>query len=397
MIETLQIIRNRLSQRPDELKKARESGVKVLGWSGYNIPEEIIYALGIIPIRIAIGGDEKLVEVGARYISTRNCVYVRELLGLIDEGKDPYIKNIDVYAFDATCLQTFRTAELVEFYFKKDVFVLGVPRNFYWDEAKEYFINEAKDFTAKLEEKTGLTLDAGKLEDAIRLYNKTRETLIRIYAYQASRNNVITWDEVYEIIQAGYFLDRKEYLSLLEQTLDELITLQENSAVTEDENEVRLFISGSIIPPGDRKLINIIKKLGGRIVGDDLWSGIIPYLDLNIEEPTIAGVALGYLNRTPHGALPYLDLQSDRRLKKMFELIDEFNAQGVIYHTLRYCDPYTFKAKETKDVLAKRKIPFLEIHTEYAGSDIEAIRTRIEAFLEMIQNTTTLQYEKVSL
>lgn len=397
MIKTLQIIRNRLNQRPDELKKARESGAKILGWSGYNIPEEIIYALGIIPIRIAMGGDEKLVEVGARYISTRNCVYVRELLGLIDEGNDPYINNIDLYAFDTTCLQTFRMAELIEFYFKKDVFVLGVPRNFYWDEAKEYFVNEGEDFTRTLEEKTGLTLDAEKLKDAIRLYNKTRDTLKRIYSYQASRNNVIAWDEVYEIIQAGYFLDRKEYLSLLEQTLDELITLKENSAGIVEENEARIFISGSLIPPGDRKLINIIKELGGRIVGDDLWSGIIPYLDLNIEEPTIAGVVLGYLNRTPHGALPYLELQSDKRINKTLELIDKFNAQGVIYHTLRYCDPYTFKAKETKDVLAKRKIPFLEIHTEYAGSDIEAIRTRVEAFIEMIQNTTNSQDKKVSL
>lgn len=397
MIKTLQIIRNRLNQRPDELRKARELGAKVLGWSGYNIPEEIIYALGIIPIRIAIGGDEKLVEVGARYISTRNCVYVRELLGLIDEGKDPFINNIDLYAFDATCLQTYRMAELIEFYFKKDVFILGVPRNFYWDEAKEYFVNETQDFTSKLEEKTGLTLDPGKLDEAVRLYNKTRETLKRIYTYQALKNNLITWEETYEIIQAGYFLDRKEYLSLLEQILDELIALQENPDNTSEENEARIFISGSLIPPGDRKLINIIKELGGRIVGDDLWSGIIPYLDLNIQEPTIAGVALGYLNRTPHGALPYLELESDKRIKKTLELINEFKAQGVIYHTLRYCDPYTFKAKETKDILAKSKIPFLEIHTEYAGSDVEAIRTRVEAFLEMIQNTATFQYEKVSL
>jgi len=31
-------------------------------------------------------------------------------------------------------------------------------------------------------------------------------------------------------------------------------------------------------------------------------------------------------------------------------------------------------------------VPFLEIHTEYSGSDFEAIRTRVEAFVEMIKN-----------
>jgi benzoyl-CoA reductase/2-hydroxyglutaryl-CoA dehydratase subunit BcrC/BadD/HgdB len=56
-----------------------------------------------------------------------------------------------------------------------------------------------------------------------------------------------------------------------------------------------------------------------------------------------------------------------------------------VYHTLRYCDPFSFKALETKQVLAGRDIPFLEIHTEYAASDTEGIRTRIEAFLELLE------------
>ena len=91
------------------------------------------------------------------------------------------------------------------------------------------------------------------------------------------------------------------------------------------------------------------------------------------------------MNRTPHAALPYLNLESDRRLKKLHELLSQSKAQGVIYHTLRYCDPFTFKAKETKNVLAKSGIPLLEIHTEYAGSDYEAMKTRVEAFVEMIR------------
>jgi benzoyl-CoA reductase/2-hydroxyglutaryl-CoA dehydratase subunit BcrC/BadD/HgdB len=35
--------------------------------------------------------------------------------------------------------------------------------------------------------------------------------------------------------------------------------------------------------------------------------------------------------------------------------------------------------------LAAKGIPLLEIHTEYAGSDFEAIRTRIEAFVEILE------------
>lgn len=385
-LKALDVIRLRLEERPGELQKERESGRKMFGWIGYHIPEEIAYALDFIPVRIAIGGDDRLVEIGARYASSKTCVFLRELIGAYAENNDPYIQQTDVVALDASCLQNFRAAELIEYFFKRDVVVLGVPRNFYWEEGKAYFINEALEFTRLLEERAGAKVDPGRLAEAVELFANIRAALKSIYAYQAAKENVISWEEVYDVIQAGYVLDKREYLSLLELTLEELKQLQPDPVAGKSKpDEVRIFLSGSVIPPGDRKLIRIIERAGGRIVGDDLWSGILPYLDLNIEEITPAGVALGYLNRTPHAALPYLDLESDGRLKKLHELTAESKAQGVIYHTLRYCDPFTFKAKETKDVLAESQIPLLEIHTEYAGSDYEAIRTRVEAFVEMIR------------
>ncbi|MDR0656032.1 MAG: 2-hydroxyacyl-CoA dehydratase family protein [Treponema sp.] len=375
-------IQKRVAERPAELAKLRSQGKTVIGWSGYNIPEELIYALGLIPVRVAVGGDEKLVELGQRYVSSRNCVYIRELLGYIAENKDPLIQQIDAYAFDATCLQTFRAAELVEYYFNKDVFVLGVPRNFYWKEAQDYFVKETEYFVSLLEEKYGTKLDLQKLKETISLYNRIREKIIELYTIQID-SAVVSWVDVYNIIQAGYTLDKAEYLELLEQAVEEADAYPREK----DDNDVpRIFLSGSILPPGDSKLIDIITNLGGRIVGDDLWSGILPYLDLDIKEATTGGVALGYLNRTPHGALPYLELESDRRIKKLRELVGLSRANGVVYHTLRYCDPYSFKSLETKHILVKEGIQFLEIHTEYASSDTESIHTRIEAFLEMIEN-----------
>ncbi|MDR1319344.1 MAG: 2-hydroxyacyl-CoA dehydratase family protein, partial [Treponema sp.] len=373
--------REKVKNRPAELARLRREGKTVIGWSGYNIPEEYFHALDIVPVRIAIGGDEKLVEIGARYISPRNCVYVRELLGQISENNDPLIQQIDSYAFDATCLQTFRVAELVEFYFKKDVFVLGVPRNFHWEEARAYFVKEAEFFVKTIEEKYDRKISAEKLQEAVLLYNRIRKSIEMLYEIQIDSEE-LSWAEVNEIIQAGYILDKSAYADLLDQAAAEAGLLKKTGS---GKGGPRVFLSGSVLPPGDTKLINIITELGGRIVGDDLWSGILPYVNLDIGEATVGGVALGYLNRTPHGALPYLELESDRRLRKLKELIAKTRADGVVYHTLRYCDPFSFKALETKQVLAGRDIPFLEIHTEYAASDTEGIRTRIEAFLELLE------------
>ncbi len=392
-IETLKKIEEAVKERPHELEDARKKGAKVVGWFNYNIPEEIIHALGLIPIRLGTGGDDRLVDIGARYISTKNCVFAREIVGLFAENQDSYIKNSDLVAVDATCIQIYRVAELIKYYFKANALILGVPRNFYLPEGQEYFRRELESFTQKLEEFAGKNLDKKKLAESIKLYGNIRKTIKDLYKYQAVNNPPIKWREIFDVVHAGFYLDREKYLSLLQELLKELKEKHGNPVIESLNGDARIFLSGSIIPPGDSKLINIIEQVGGRIVGDDLWSGLNPFLNLNIKEPSIKGIADAYINRVPHAALPYLDLETDRRLRNLKKLIHDNRAQGVIYHTLRYCDPFTFKAAETKDVLRKEGIPLLEIHTEYAGSDVEAIRTRTEAFVEMVKNNNIQEEE----
>lgn len=390
-LTTLNKIEQAVQKRPQELAEARAKGAKVVGWFNYNVPEEIIHALGLIPVRLGYGGDDRLVEIGARYISTKNCVFVRELVGLFAENQDPYIKNSDLVAIDATCLQIYRVAELIKYYFKVDTAILGVPRNFYLPESREYFRKEVEAFAHRLEEFSGTKLDQKKLAASVRLYAEIRAAVRELYQYQSADNAPITWRQTFDTVQAGNFLDRAQYLSLLKELLGEIKAKQGRPASEKQNGEVRILLSGSIIPPGDRKLIDIIERSGGRIVGDDLWSGLTPSLEVNVAEASLNGIADAYLGRVPHAALPFLDLAADRRLKNLKALVKEHRAHGVIYHTLRYCDPFTFKANETKNVLDTASVPFLEIHTEYAGSDVEPIRTRAEAFIEMIRDNQELE------
>ena len=391
VLETLKKIEDAVKKRPEELETARKNGIKVVGWFNYNIPEEIIHAMGLIPIRLGTGGDEKLVEIGARYISTKNCVFAREIVGLFAQNQDPYIKNSDLVAVDATCLQTYRVAELIKYYFKVNTLVLGVPRNFFSAGGQEYFWKELESFTQKLEKFAGTKLDIYKLTESIKLYADIRKSIEELYGYQALELSLIKWREVFDVVHAGYYLDREKYLSLMHELLSELKEEHEDPLAGELNERSRILLSGSIIPPGDTKLIDIIEDVGGRIVGDDLWSGLNPTLNVNIKEASIRAIADAYINRVPHGALPYLDLKTDGRLKNLKEQIKKYRAQGVIYHTLRYCDPFTFKASETKSVLNKEGVPLLEIHTEYSRSDVEAIRTRAEAFVELVKNKNLLE------
>lgn len=383
-IETLGQIKAAVERRPRELAKARRDGAKVVGYFCCNIPEEILLALDLIPIRLGSGGDDHLVELGGRYISTQNCVFVRQSVGLFAEGKDPYVTNSDLVAVAGTCIQIYRLGEVVEHFFDVPVQVLGVPRNFVLPEGKEYFRRELENFTASLEEFAGRKLSVERLRESIALLDAIRGAVRRLNAIQA-RSDVISWRQVFEVTQAAFFLDRGKYLALLESLLDELESARLRGKQSVDgEHRPRIFVSGSIIPVGDTKLIDVVEEVGGRIVGDDLCTGARPFKGLAVKEPTVAGVADAYLSRVPCASLPNLSLDGDRRIENLLESIRDSGAQGVVYHSLRYCDPFTFKAPETKRVLGP-DIPFVEIHTEYATSDVEGIRTRLEAFIEVLR------------
>jgi benzoyl-CoA reductase/2-hydroxyglutaryl-CoA dehydratase subunit BcrC/BadD/HgdB len=57
----------------------------------------------------------------------------------------------------------------------------------------------------------------------------------------------------------------------------------------------------------------------------------------------------------------------------------------VIYHVLRGCLVYDFEFPAVEAVLAELGIPAIRIETDYNEEDVEQLRVRMEAFLEMIK------------
>ena len=122
-LNTIEKIRKAVEMRPEQIHEEKLNGKFVIGWFGYTIPEEIIHALGMIPVRLGRYGDEQLVEIGARYISSQNCAYIRACMGLFAEGREPYIQASDVIAFDNSCMQIYRLGEVSKYYFGKKKYI----------------------------------------------------------------------------------------------------------------------------------------------------------------------------------------------------------------------------------------------------------------------------------
>ncbi|PWR71268.1 2-hydroxyacyl-CoA dehydratase subunit D [Methanospirillum lacunae] len=382
-LPALKKIRDAVKQRPSALESERNNGKIVIGWFGYFIPEEIIHALGMIPVRLGKGGDERLVELGARYISSQNCAFIRGSMGMFAENTDPYIRAADVVAFDNACMQIYRLGEVSKYYFKKKTLFLGVPRNPHSVAAQKYFRGEIEHFTRNLEVIAGRKIDTLNLAESIDLFQNIRDSTKKMFQSLLAADCPLNWKEANEVVHAGYYLDKRIYFSLLQELLSEIESSPKSSG--KKSQDIRIILSGSAIAPGDEKLVDLIEQMNGTIVRDDLWTGLNPSLNMHIEHPSVSSIADAYLNRIPHYTLPCLEMDNDTRFEHLMSAVLETKANGVIYHTIRYCDSATFKTTGLKNRLKNVGVPLLEIHTEYSGSDVEAIRTRVEAFFEILK------------
>lgn len=124
----------------------------------------------------------------------------------------------------------------------------------------------------------------------------------------------------------------------------------------------------------NKGLINMVKDLGVNIAFNISCTG--DERKYNISEDNIMkDYVAGLFDKIP--CLRMTDI-TDR--KKFIESY-KGKIQGVIYHTVKFCDIYSYEYAEIKDVL---EVPVLKVETDYTKQCEGQIKTRVEAFVEAI-------------
>jgi benzoyl-CoA reductase/2-hydroxyglutaryl-CoA dehydratase subunit BcrC/BadD/HgdB len=73
-------------------------------------------------------------------------------------------------------------------------------------------------------------------------------------------------------------------------------------------------------------------------------------------------------------------------MEHVVQMARELKADGVIHFALNFCQPYTIESFKVEKALQKAQIPMLAIETDYSMEDVEQLKTRVEAFVEMVKN-----------
>ncbi len=377
----------RLEQEPARIAKAKRQGKKVVGYFCPHVPEELILAAGMLPVRLAFGGELEPVAAGEDFLKSYSCSFARSCLGYRKLAENSYYADIDALCVAYTCDCMRRIQEYWENYFGVPTFSLGVTQTHDRFRSKphaiEYFKNELNLLRRKLADFSGNKISDSDIRKAIALCNKIREKLWLLYEYPRNMQPPIDWRDVLDITHSGFLVERTDFLHELEMIVKDLH--KNKLGKKPPDTRPRLMIAGSIIGIGDHKVLDIIKQAGANIVADSTCTGSM-FSRKRVSLPGIIGnpidgLAERYLYNIP---CPFMtDLP--KRLNRIIRIARDYSVQGLVYYNLKYCDIWRAEFKFIKDTLYKElSVPSLLIETDYSPTDVGTIRTKVEAFLEMI-------------
>jgi benzoyl-CoA reductase/2-hydroxyglutaryl-CoA dehydratase subunit BcrC/BadD/HgdB len=252
------------------------------------------------------------------------------------------------------------------------------------DSSLEFYKNELNTFRKSLANFAGKETTDADLARAVELHNKVRMLIKELYELRKSDPPLLTGSEMTKILVAISGIPPEESIELLPGVIEEI----RNKEITPPKQLHRIMVVGAELD--DTAFIDIIEDSSASVVVDDLCPGAREYFPMadDTADP-IDGIAERYLRkircgRTYREVKGTYDESLDDRFGHIIRSVDEYRVDGVILYIYMYCDPYGFEVPAMKDYIESKGIPVLYIEDQYSQSTISRLRTRVQAFLEMI-------------
>jgi benzoyl-CoA reductase/2-hydroxyglutaryl-CoA dehydratase subunit BcrC/BadD/HgdB len=363
-------------QRIQELDDLRMEGRKIIGSFCLHIPPELVEAAGGIPLRLCQMGDTRTQLLGEGHTRSYVCPFIKACLGH-REANNPWFVRVDAIAACSTCDQMRHMADVWQHRLQVPTYVLFKPRGQEKAGGRTILHKELVWLTEELAVFTGRRIEAAIVQTVIERYNTIRTYLTKLHHLRINPEPPLSGAEWLTIVQAGFVLDSTVYAQLLQDVFQ---ACQYRSCGKPGLS--RIMLVGGMLAEGDTKIVQAVEQSGkGVVVTDALCTGT------RVISPQIRGQGDLYANiwESHCQKVPCIHARPNTALYDYIDgQIQLYRVDGVIFHSLKFCDGWGGEALRMQHFIKQRDIPSLIIDTDYSAADAGQITTRIEAFLEML-------------
>ena len=348
----------------------KKTGGKVIGVLCCSVPEEIIHAAGMLPVRI-MGAEEENTEADLHF-STSVCPYCKSCFDQALKGKYDYLDGLVIpnvcnmikamYGFSKLLLK-------IPF-----VYFLEVPQRLS-ENGVDFFAGELARFARALQVFGGKPISGQALTRSVSLYNENRTLLAKACEMRQKPVPLISGSEAQEMVLASMLMPKEEHNRLLAGLLDNI-----GNRGDAPQAGVRLFLSASILD--NTSFLGQVEECGGMVVADDMPSGSRYFTGLvNERERPLHALADRYLNKVacPRKMLP------EERLAFVSAILNGADVKGALVYSMRACDPHLYEYPILRQYLGERNLPVLFFRGEGTEAERGQHKADIEAFIEVLR------------
>jgi len=364
--------------RVAEILDFRKNGGKMIGTFCIFVPDEIALAAGVLPLPLC-GGTGWAVSYADKLFPRDICPLIRSTFGMALSKTCPYASLKDFAVGETTCDAKKKTWDLL------GIKVMEVPqrRN---ETDRNLWLEEVYKFKDMVEELSSVKVTAEALQKTIKLVNEKRSVLQQIDEFRKLDAPPISGIDALLVAQVSMNQDIHAFINDTQALIEELQERADKGISAYIEKGQRVLLAGSPSPMGYAKVHHIVESSGLQIVADESCTGLRYFRDLvnedlNDLDEMIEAVADRYFAIDCACFSP-----NSERIDNIQQLIRDYNVKGVVQSILQYCHTYNVEAKIVENSLKKLGIPSIKIVTDYSQEDIGQIRTRIEAFAEVLMD-----------
>jgi len=360
-------------------RELKEQGGKTIGYMCAYVPLEIIAAAGFIPIRIKGDVKEPITKADAK-METLVCPFVRSAFDLALKKQYEFFDGLVIpHACDSIC----RTYPIWQYTSKLPYcHFINVPHSTE-KPSVEFFKAILSTFRESLGKFAGVTISDEKLIAATHLYNRNRALMRELYELRKSLPPLISGVEMTKVLISAMSIPVEECNNLIEGVIQEV-----KARDTRATKSARIMIVGAQVD--DTAFIDVVESSGANMVIDDICTGTRVYWpDVDISNDPMNDLAERYLKRimcprTYRQKVGTYSQYLEKRFGHIGRFVSDFKVDGVILYIYKYCDPYGFEVPAMKSYVESLGIPVLYLEDEYSMLTIGRLKTRVQAFLELI-------------
>ncbi|WP_304332477.1 double-cubane-cluster-containing anaerobic reductase [Brachyspira innocens] len=360
------------------MKAEKDKGRNVVGIFCTYTPREIIYAADALSVSLCSTSDETIPEA-EKHLPKNLCPLIKSSYGFAITDKCPYMYFSDLIVGETTCDGKKKMYELLGEV--KDTHVMQLPhtRNSY---SFELWKNEIKELIKKLEEKFNVEITEEKLKDAIKLCNEERNVMKEFFSLAKLVPSPVKGTEMHDVMNSSNFkFDKKEFFEEIRKTTQNMKERYDKGETPFTKDTPRILITGCPTGGVVDKVIKQIEEIGGSVVCIENCVGTKNFEMLVDEEnkDPIEAIAERYINIPCSIMTP-----NDGRMERIKQYIEDYKVDGVVDVTLTACHTYAIETEKVRRTVEGLGKSYLAIETNYSNSDAPQLRTRLEAFVEML-------------